>query len=113
MQSTTIDRRRFVALTGALFVALVAVFALVVVLAFILKPFLPVGGWCIDDQEVDTAAQVALPERNCKCPISVCGPATFDHNVRARNGGRRVAAQENCRTSNLFSGNELLGWLGC
>ena len=52
----------FVALTGALFVALVAVFALVVVLAFILKPFLPVGGWCIDDQEVDTAAQVALPE---------------------------------------------------
>ena len=51
----------FVALAGALFVALVAVFALVVVFAFILKPFLPVGGWCIDDQEVDTAAQVALP----------------------------------------------------
>ena len=52
----------FVALAGALFVALVAAFALVVVFAFILKPFLPLGGWCIDDQEVDTAAQVALPE---------------------------------------------------
>jgi len=34
----------FVALAGALFVALVAVLALVVVFAFILKPFLPLGG---------------------------------------------------------------------
>ena len=49
----------FVVLAGALFVALDAAFALVVVFAFILKPFLPLGGWCIDDQEVDTAALAA------------------------------------------------------
>ena len=50
----------FVALAAALFVVRGADFALalVVVFAFILKPFLPSGGWCIDDQEIDTAAHL-------------------------------------------------------